>query len=352
MTVLVTGSAGFIGNHVALALLERGERVVGVDALTPYYEVALKEARVRRLIPYTDFREARIDLADRTAVADLFAEEKPDRVIHLAAQAGVRYSIDHPNTYIDANLVGFHNVLEGCRQAGVRHLVYASTSSIYGANGSMPYSERQGADHQLSLYAATKKANEAMAHTYAHLFNIPCTGLRFFTVYGPWGRPDMALFKFTRAILAGQPIPVFNQGAMRRDFTYIDDIVEGVVRVLDVVPEPDPAWDSAAPDPATSGVAPWRIFNIGRGRAEALMDYIAVLERALGRRADKDMLPMQPGDVPATWADTTALAEATGYAPATSIETGVHRFVEWYTWYYNETAGTGPAADPETAFQG
>ncbi len=334
MTILVTGAAGFIGNHVALALLRRGEAVVGVDNLSPYYDVTLKRDRLKRLDSHPGYRDARVDLADRAAVAALFAAERPRRVVHLAAQAGVRYSLEEPHSYADANLVGFLNVLEGCRAVGVRHLVFASTSSVYGADHATPFRENHPADHPVSLYAATKKANEAMAHAYAHLFDIPATGLRFFTVYGPWGRPDMALFRFTKAILEGQPIEVYNHGDMQRDFTYIDDIVEGVVRVLDRVPAPDPAWNADRPRPDSSGVAPYRLFNIGKGRPERLTRYIEVLEAALGRVADKRLLPMQPGDVPITWADTAALEAAVGYRPATPIEEGVGRFVAWYRDYY------------------
>lgn len=334
MKTLVTGAAGFIGSHVALALLQRDEQVVGLDNLSPYYDVGLKRDRLKRLQRYRHYLDARIDLADRAAVARLFEVERPRRVVHLAAQAGVRHSLEDPHSYADANLVGFLNVLEGCRAVGVEHLVFASTSSIYGANAAMPYREWDGANHPVSLYAATKKANEAMAHSYAHLFGIPATGLRFFTVYGPWGRPDMALFKFTKAILEGRPIDVYNNGEMQRDFTYIDDIVEGVVRALDHVPARDPEWDAMAPRPDTSGVAPYRLFNIGNGRPEKLTRYIEVLEEALGQTARKRMLPMQPGDVPATWASTEALEAAVGYCPSTPIEEGVRRFVDWYRDYY------------------
>ncbi len=336
MKVLVTGSAGFIGSHVALGLLDRGDEVVGVDNLSPYYDVTLKKARLARLIRRAGYVDYCLDLSDRESVARLFLQEKPDQIVHLAAQAGVRYSIDHPDSYVDANLVGFHNVLEGCRTGHVAHLVYASTSSVYGANTAMPFHERQSVDHQMSFYAATKKANEAMAHAYSHLFDFPATGLRFFTVYGPWGRPDMALFKFTRAILAGDPIPVFNHGQMKRDFTYIDDIAEGVIKILDHPPRRDPCWSPETPYPATSGVAPHRVFNIGHGRCENLMRYVEVLETCLGRQAHYEMLPMQPGDVPVTWADTTALEAATGYRARTPIETGVSRFVDWYKEYYKE----------------
>lgn len=332
MTVFVTGTAGFIGNEIALRLLDRGERVVGIDCLTPYYDLTLKEARLSRLAGKPDFVEARIDLADREATARLFAEHSPDRVIHLAAQPGVRYSIENPHAYADCNLTGFLNILEGCRASGVDHLVYASSSSVYGGNETMPFSVHHPADHPVSLYAATKRANELMAHSYAHLYGFPVTGLRFFTVYGPWGRPDMAPMLFARAIAEGRPIDVFNGGEMRRDFTYIDDIVEGVLRVADCIPAPDP---NAATDPAASPVAPYRVFNIGNGATVDLMRFIEVMEDALGRKAVKNMLPMQPGDVKATWADITDLEAVTGWKPDTSIEDGVRRFVDWYRDYYN-----------------
>jgi len=336
MTILVTGAAGFIGYHTAEALLARGETVVGLDIVNDYYDPALKEARLARLARRSGFVEMRVDVADRPALEDVFARHRPRGVIHLAAQAGVRYSVSNPHAYAGSNLVGFLNILECSRQARVEHLVYASTSSVYGANAALPFSEQHGVGHPMSLYAATKRANEVMAHSYAHLYGLPCTGLRFFTVYGPWGRPDMALFKFTRAILSGEAIDVYNNGDMRRDFTYIDDIVEGVVRVFDRPARPDPAWDAASPhpDPSSSGIAPFRIYNIGRGSAVPLMDFIRVLEEKLGRRAICNMLPMQPGDVAATFADTSALARDTGYAPSTSVETGVGRFVDWYREYY------------------
>ena len=333
MKILVTGSAGFIGAALSLRLLERGDEVVGFDNLNDYYDVNLKRARLARLQVYPGFTEARASLEDRAMLTKAFAHHRPQRVVNLAAQAGVRYSIQNPHAYVDSNLVGFVNVLEACRHHGVEHLVYASTSSVYGANTRMPFSVHDNVDHPLSLYAATKKANELMAHTYSHLYGLPTTGLRFFTVYGPWGRPDMALFLFTRAILAGQPIDVFNYGHHRRDFTYIDDIVEGVIRVLDRVATPDPGWSSENPDPATSH-APYRLYNIGSHRPVELMRYIEVLEDCLGRKAIKNLLPMQPGDVPDTYADVEALVKDVGYQPGTPIEVGVARFVAWYREYY------------------
>ena len=333
MRVLVTGAAGFIGMHLALRLLERGDEIVGVDDLNAYYDVSLKEARLARLVGHPSFTFERVDIADRAAIERVFAEHRPERVVHLAAQAGVRYSIENPHAYVEANLVGFLHVLEGCRSGDVDHLVYASSSSVYGANTRLPFSVSDAVDHPVSLYAATKKSNELMAHVYSHLFGLPTTGLRFFTVYGPWGRPDMALFLFTRAILAGEPIRVFNHGHMRRDFTYIDDIVEGVIRVLDRPAEPDPDFDPDAPDPATS-TAPYRVFNIGNDRPSELTRYIAVLEAELGIEAIRDLQPMQPGDVPATWADVTALRDAVGFAPETPIEVGIARFVAWYRAFY------------------
>ncbi len=333
-TILVTGAAGFIGFHVCRALLARGEHVVGIDNLNDYYEVVLKQARLCRLEGNAGFRFVKMDVGDREGMARLFAQVAPERVVHLAAQAGVRYSLDHPHAYVDSNLVGFLNVLEGCRHGGVRHLVFASSSSVYGANESMPFSVHDSVDHPVSLYAATKKANELMAHSYAHLYGIPCTGLRFFTVYGPWGRPDMAYFKFARAILAGRPIDVYGHGRMKRDFTWIGDIVEGVLRVLDRPPAPDPAWLGSRPDPATSR-APWRIYNIGNDRPVALMDFIETLERALGRKAEKRMLPMQPGDVTATWADVADLRRDVGYAPDTPLEDGLRRFADWFRDFYD-----------------
>ena len=337
-TILLTGAAGFIGYHLADRLLRDGCRVVGVDSLNAYYDPRLKQARLDRLQARQGFSFARLDLADRAATPALFASLRPKLVVHLAAQAGVRYSIENPHAYVDANLVGFLNVLEGCRRHGTAHLVYASSSSVYGANTRMPFSAHDNVDHPLSLYAASKKANELMAHTYSHLYGLPVTGLRFFTVYGPWGRPDMALFLFTEAMLAGRPIQVFNQGRMRRDFTYIDDIVEGVRRVVDVLPEPNPAWSGAQPDPGTSR-APYRLYNIGNHQPVELMQLIATLERALGVVAVKEMLPMQPGDVPATYADIADLTRATGFTPATPIEEGVARFVRWYRDEWLKIAG-------------
>ena len=331
--ILVTGAAGFIGFHTSERLLARGDTVVGLDNVNDYYDPTLKEARLARLRGQPGFTFVKMDLGDRAGIERLFATERFDKVINLAAQAGVRYSLTNPHTYIDSNLVGFLHILEGCRQHGVRHLTYASSSSVYGANTAMPFSVHQNVDHPVSLYAATKKANELMAHTYSHLYGLPTTGLRFFTVYGPWGRPDMALFLFTKAILEGRPIDVFNRGRMRRDFTYIDDIVEGVIRTSDHVAASNPDWDSDCPDPATSR-APYRIYNIGNNNPVALMHLIGTLEQALGRTAVKNMLPMQLGDVPATYADVQALEQDVGFAPKTSIETGVARFVEWYRAYY------------------
>jgi UDP-glucuronate 4-epimerase len=331
--VLVTGAAGFIGFHTALRLLERGESVVGFDNLNDYYDPRLKEARLRILGQHAGFTFARGDLADRTAMEGLFAAHPFDRVVHLAAQAGVRYSLTNPHVYIDSNLTGFLHVLEGCRHGRISHLVYASSSSVYGANTTLPFSEHHNIDHPLSLYAATKKANELMAHTYSSLYAMPTTGLRFFTVYGPWGRPDMALFLFTKGILAGEPIPVFNEGKMIRDFTYVDDIVEGVIRTLDHPAAPDPDWNGATPDPARS-FAPYRVFNIGNNKPVELLRYISVLEEALGKKAVLDLQPMQPGDVRATMADVSALSDAVGFHPATPVETGVRRFVDWYRSYY------------------
>ena len=332
-TILVTGCAGFIGMHCAERLLARGAQVVGIDNLNAYYDPALKEARLARLTGHPRFRFERIDLADRAAMADLFARVRPARVLHLAAQAGVRYSIDQPDDYTDSNLLGFGHLLQGCRAAQVEHLVFASSSSVYGGNARLPYSERDAVDHPNSYYAATKKSNELMAHTYAHLYRIPVTGLRFFTVYGPWGRPDMALFKFTRAMLAGEAIDVYGEGRLVRDFTYIDDIVEGVLRVLDKPATPDPAYDPLAPNPGTSS-APYRIFNIGNSAPTVLMDYITALESALGTTARKNMLPIQPGDMHTTAADTTALAAWVGFTPATPVREGVARFVRWYREFY------------------
>jgi UDP-glucuronate 4-epimerase len=333
MNILVTGAAGFIGSSLALRLLERGDRVVGLDNLNDYYDVTLKLARLERLRACSGFEFEHADIADRERVARLFAERGFDAVMHLAAQAGVRYSIENPAAYVDANLVGFANVIEGARRSGVGHFVYASSSSVYGANARLPFAEDDNIDHPVSFYAATKKANELMAHSYAHLYRLPCTGLRFFTVYGPWGRPDMALFKFTRGILAGEAIPVFNRGEMVRDFTYVDDIVEGVVRVIDHPAQPDPAWTALAPTPSSSD-APYRIYNIGNNQPVKLMRYIEVLEQCLGKKAKLDLLPLQAGDVPATIADVSRLEAAVGFRPATPIETGIARFVEWHRAYY------------------
>ena len=331
--ILVTGCAGFIGMHCAQALLARGERVVGSDNLNAYYDVALKQARLQRLLPHPGFAFEHLDVADRAAMRALFARVRPTRVLHLAAQAGVRYSIDAPDDYTDANLLGFANVLQGCRTQQVAHLVFASSSSVYGGNAKLPYSERDAVDHPISYYAATKKAGEVMAHSYAHLYRLPTTGLRFFTVYGPWGRPDMALFKFTRAMLAGEAIDVYGNGQLVRDFTYIDDIVQGVLRVLDKPATPDAGYDPQAPNPGT-GTAPYRIFNIGGGAPTLLMDYIGALESALGITARKRMLPIQPGDMHSTAADTSALAAWVGFAPATPVREGVARFVDWYRGFY------------------
>jgi UDP-glucuronate 4-epimerase len=333
MRVLVTGTAGFIGYHVAERLLERGDEVIGLDIVNDYYDVTLKEARLARLARHPGYRHVRADLADADAITRTFTEAPPERVIHLAAQAGVRYSLTNPGAYVSSNLVGFAHVLEGCRNHGVQHLTYASSSSVYGSNTAMPFSVRQNVDHPLSLYAASKKANEAMAHTYAHLYGLPTTGLRFFTVYGPWGRPDMAMFIFTRKILAGEPIDVYNHGRMRRDFTYVDDVVEGIVRVSDRPASPNPDWTGDAPDPSSSH-APWRLYNIGNHTPVELMTLIETLEDALGTRAQKNYLPMQPGDVPATFADVDELTRDTGFTPGTPIEEGVRRFVAWYRGYY------------------
>ena len=335
MKVLVTGAAGFIGFHTAKALLDRGDQVVGLDNLNDYYDVTLKRARLERLEGRNGFLFAKADLEDREAMADLFAREKPDRVVNLAAQAGVRYSLENPHAYVDSNLVGFLNVLEGCRHNGVEHLVFASSSSVYGANTDMPFSVHHNVDHPVSLYAATKKSNELMAHTYAHLYGLPVTGLRFFTVYGPWGRPDMSLFLFTKKILAGEPIDVFNNGNHARDFTYIDDIVEGVVRTVDTVARANPDWDGDVPDAATSA-APYRLYNIGNNNPVELMDFIACLEAAIGREAEKNFLPLQPGDVPKTYADIDDLAADMGYAPNTPIADGIAKFVAWYRDYYGD----------------
>lgn len=334
MKVLITGAAGFIGSNLALRLLARGDTVIGIDNHNDYYDPALKEARLARHAKHPNYSHLRIDLADRKAMEDCFSTHKPQRVVNLAAQAGVRYSIENPLAYIDSNIVGFAHILEGCRHNGVEHLVYASSSSVYGANTTMPFSVHHNVDHPLSLYAASKKSNELMAHTYSHLYNLPTTGLRFFTVYGPWGRPDMALFKFTKAILTGEKIPVFNYGKHRRDFTYIDDIVEGVIRVLDRPAPPNFDWDSTRPDPGSSR-ATWRVYNIGNNNPVELMDYIAALENALGKKADIDMLPLQPGDVPDTYADVSDLVEQFDYKPTTTIDYGVRCFVDWYCVEYN-----------------
>jgi UDP-glucuronate 4-epimerase len=335
MKVLVTGAAGFIGYHTALRLLERGEEVVGLDNLNAYYDPSLKAARLERLSGQASFRFVKLDLADRVAMPELFRRERFQRVVHLGAQAGVRYSIENPLAYVDSNVVGTANVLEGCRHTAVEHLVYASTSSVYGANTQMPFSVHQNVDHPLSFYAATKKANELMAHAYSSLYALPTTGLRFFTVYGPWGRPDMALFIFARNILAGRPIDVFNYGRHRRDFTYIDDIVAGIVAALDHVAAADPNWNSAAPDPSTSRV-PYRLYNIGNGRPVELLRYIELLEQCLGRKAQQNLLPLQVGDVPDTWADIADLRRDAGYAPETAVEVGVERFVRWYLEHYRD----------------
>ena len=333
MNILVTGAAGFIGSTLSLRLLERGDRVLGIDNLNDYYDVSLKEARLARLQAHSGFEFQKTDITDREAMVRLFASQRFDAVMHLAAQAGVRYSIENPAAYIDTNLVGFGNVIEGARRSQVGHFVYASSSSVYGANAKMPFAEDDNIDHPVSLYAATKKANELMAHSYAHLYRLPCTGLRFFTVYGPWGRPDMALFKFTRGILAGESIPVFNRGEMVRDFTYVDDIVEGVIRVIDQPAQADPAWSALAPKPSRSN-APYRIYNIGNSQPVKLMRYIEVLEQCLGKKAKLDLLPLQDGDVPETVADVSCLEAAVGFKPGTQVEVGIARFVDWYRSYY------------------
>jgi UDP-glucuronate 4-epimerase len=333
LKVLVTGSAGFIGSTLTLRLLARGDEVVGLDNHNDYYDPSIKEARLARFADHPSYTHLRVDLADKSAIEQCFKTHQPQRVVNLAAQAGVRYSIENPLAYIESNIVGFTHILEGCRHHQVEHLVYASSSSVYGANTSMPFSVHDNVDHPLSLYAASKKANELMAHTYSHLYGLPTTGLRFFTVYGPWGRPDMALFKFTKAILAGEPIDVFNHGHHRRDFTYIDDIVEGVIRVLDKPAEPNPHWSGAKPDPGTSS-APWRVYNIGNNSPVELLDYIAAIEKALGKTAEKRLLPLQAGDVPDTYADVADLVEQFDYKPATPVETGVGNFVSWYRDYF------------------
>lgn len=333
MKILLTGAAGFIGMTTALRLLARGDEVVGLDNLNDYYDVNLKLERLKRLQSLPNFRFVKLDVGDRQGMGDLFEAERFDRVIHLAAQAGVRYSLQNPQAYIDSNVVGFTNILEGCRHTKVQHLVYASSSSVYGGNTAMPFSEHDSVDHPVSLYAATKKANELMAHTYSHLFNLPTTGLRFFTVYGPWGRPDMALFLFTKAILDGQPINVFNHGKMKRDFTFVEDIVEGVIRVLDRPAEANPAYTADQPDPATSN-APYRVFNIGNNSPVNLLDFIGCIEDAIGKKAEKRLLPLQDGDVPETYANTEALNDWVGFVPGTPIEVGIGRFVAWYRDYY------------------
>jgi UDP-glucuronate 4-epimerase len=333
MKVLITGAAGFIGSGLSLRLLDRGDEVIGIDNLNDYYDVELKKARLARTLQHPNFTDVRINIEDRDGVADVFRQYRPDRVVNLAAQAGVRYSLENPHAYVDTNLVGFTNILEGCRHNDVDHLVYASSSSVYGSNTSMPFSVHDNVDHPVSLYAASKKANELMAHTYSHLYRLPTTGLRFFTVYGPWGRPDMALFLFTKNILEGKPIDVFNYGNHRRDFTYIDDIVEGVVRVLDRVPQPNPDWSGDNPDSATSA-APYQLYNIGNNDPVELMHYIEVLEDCLGKKAEKNMLPLQPGDVPATYANVDDLVRDIGYKPDMSVEQGIANFVAWYRDYF------------------
>ncbi|HIE65907.1 MAG: NAD-dependent epimerase [Nitrospira sp.] len=333
MKILITGSAGFIGFHLTQRLLSEGEELVGLDNLNDYYDVRLKTERLKKLDESSRFRFLKMDLAYKEGLEDLFQKERFDRVIHLAAQAGVRYSLENPHVYIESNLMGFLNILEGCRHTKVPHLVYASSSSVYGANTRMPFSIHDNVDHPVSLYGATKKANELMAHAYAHLYQVPTTGLRFFTVYGPWGRPDMALFLFTKAILDGKPIDVFNYGRMQRDFTYVDDIVEGIVRVTEKIPSPDPTWDGASPDPGTSK-APYKVYNIGNNNPVELLRLIEVLEDCLGKKAERRLLPIQAGDVPATYADVDDLMRDVGFKPATPIEEGVQRFVAWYKDYY------------------
>jgi UDP-glucuronate 4-epimerase len=336
MHILVTGAAGFIGFHVSRRLLEEGHKVVGVDNLNSYYDVRLKEDRLKELRPLERFSFSCLDLADRRETEGLFSGYHFDRVIHLAAQAGVRYSLTNPHAYIESNIRGFLHVLEGCRHSCVSHLVFASSSSVYGLNTKMPFSVHHNVDHPVSLYGATKKANELMAHTYSHLFGLPATGLRFFTVYGPWGRPDMALFLFTKAILEGEPIHIFNNGEMKRDFTFIDDIVEGVVRVTDLIPQPDPKWTGESPDPGSSP-GPYRVYNIGNNNAVQLLDFIEAIEKALGKKAKKEFMPMQPGDVPATFADVEDLTQAVGFRPDTPVAEGIGRFVEWYLDYYGKS---------------
>lgn len=331
--ILVTGAAGFIGFHVAMRLLDRGDQVIGLDNINDYYDVRLKQARLSQLTPRERFRFVKLDLSNRQGMQDLFAGESIRRVVHLAAQAGVRYSLTNPHAYTESNIEGFINILEGCRRSNIEHLVYASSSSVYGGNTHMPFSTHDNVDHPVSLYAATKKANELMAHCYAHLYQLPCTGLRFFTVYGPWGRPDMALFIFTKAILEGKPIEVFNHGKMKRDFTYVDDIVEGIIRTLDRPATADPTWSGDRPTPGTSS-APARIYNIGNHQPIELLHFIEVLEQALGKKAEKKLMPLQPGDVPATYADIDDLTHDVGFKPTTSIEVGIPRFVKWYREFY------------------
>jgi UDP-glucuronate 4-epimerase len=338
--ILVTGAAGFIGYHVARRLMERGDRVIGLDNLNDYYDVRLKHARLTQLEKFSAFSFRKLDIADQAAVNDVFKREKPEKVVHLAAQAGVRYSLTHPQPYVSSNLVGFLNILEACRHGKTAHLVFASSSSVYGANTKMPFSVHDNVDHPLSLYAATKKANELMAHSYSHLYGLPVTGLRFFTVYGPWGRPDMSLFLFTRAILAGEPIDVFNHGKMRRDFTYIDDIVEGIVRVADQIPRSNPNWTGDDPDPGSSK-APYRIYNIGNNQPVDLLVMIRALEDHLGKTAEKRFLPMQPGDVPETYANVETLSQAVGFTPSTPIDVGIAHFVAWYRDYYEQRTYAG-----------
>lgn len=332
--ILVTGSAGFIGFYICKRLLENGMQVIGLDNLNDYYDVSLKQDRLKQIEKEKNFKFIRIDIAERDSMASLFQDEKFDIVVNLAAQAGVRFSLTNPHSYIDSNIVGFMNILEGCRHSEVKHLVYASSSSVYGANTDMPFSVHQNVDHPMSLYAATKKANELLAHSYASLYSLPCTGLRFFTVYGPWGRPDMALFLFTKAILEEKPIDVFNHGNMKRDFTYIDDIVEGVIRVIDKIPEPDPNWKSGNPD-TSSSYAPYKLYNIGNNNPVELNYFIEVLENCLGKKAEKNLLPIQLGDVPATFADVDDLKKDVGFKPSTSVEDGIKKFVDWYQGYYN-----------------
>ena len=333
--VLVTGAAGFIGFHLSKRLLEDGCRVIGIDNLSPYYDVTLKEARLARLTPFQTFSFYQADLSEKEKIEKIFSSIQFDTVVHLAAQAGVRYSLENPEAYVNSNLVGFIHILEGCRHHGVKHLVFASSSSVYGANTLMPFSVHHNIDHPVSLYAATKKANELMAHTYSHLFALPCTGLRFFTVYGPWGRPDMALFLFTKAISEGNPIKVFNHGEMLRDFTYIDDIVEGVVRVMGRLPEPDPTWEGDRPDPGTS-YAPYKIYNIGNNNPIKLLDFIHIIEKSLGKSAEKEFVDLQPGDVPKTYANIDDLIKDVGFRPRTPIEVGIKRFISWYEGYYHD----------------